>query len=80
MIAALGAILFLNERLTLHFVVAAAFVIGGIAFSSLGREFIPTLDEGDIAMQALRVPSASLEQSLAMQMALERVIKAQPGV
>ena len=57
-----------------------ALVIGGIAFSSLGREFIPTLDEGDIAMQALRVPSASLEQSLAMQMALERVIKAQPEV
>ncbi|MNS79669.1 Nickel and cobalt resistance protein CnrA [compost metagenome] len=55
-------------------------MIGGVAFSSLGREFIPTLDEGDIAIQALRVPSASLEQSLAMQMALERVIKAQPEV
>ncbi|MNS15929.1 Nickel and cobalt resistance protein CnrA [compost metagenome] len=57
-----------------------ALLIGGLAFSSLGREFIPTLDEGDIAIQALRVPSASLEQSLAMQMALERVIKAQPEV
>ena len=57
-----------------------AVVVGGLAFSSLGREFIPTLDEGDIAMQALRVPSASLEQSLAMQMALERVITAQPEV
>ena len=55
-------------------------IVGGVAFTSLGREFIPTLDEGDIAMQALRVPSASLEQSLAMQMALERVIKAQPEV
>lgn len=55
-------------------------VIGVVSFMSLGREFIPTLDEGDIAMQALRVPSASLEQSLAMQMALERAIKAQPEV
>ncbi|MFN3377743.1 MAG: efflux RND transporter permease subunit, partial [Burkholderiaceae bacterium] len=55
-------------------------VLGGVAFTTLGREFIPTLDEGDIAMQALRVPSASLEQSLAMQMALERVITAQPEV
>lgn len=60
--------------------VLGALVIGGVAFSSLGREFIPTLDEGDIAIQALRVPSASLEQSLAMQMALERVIKAEPEV
>ena len=57
-----------------------ALVVGGLAFTTLGREFIPTLDEGDIAMQALRVPSASLDQSLAMQMALERVIKAQPEV
>ncbi|MEW5683302.1 MAG: CusA/CzcA family heavy metal efflux RND transporter [Pseudomonadota bacterium] len=58
----------------------ATLVVGVISFSVLGREFIPTLDEGDIAMQALRVPSASLEQSLAMQMKLERAIKAQPEV
>lgn len=57
-----------------------ALLVGVLAFSSLGREFTPTLDEGDIAMQALRVPSASLEQSLAMQMALERAITAQPEV
>jgi len=57
-----------------------ALAIGIVTFTNLGREFIPTLDEGDIAMQALRVPSASLEQSLAMQMALERAIKAQPEV
>lgn len=37
-IAALGAILFLNERLTLHFVVAAALVIGGIAFAILAKQ------------------------------------------
>lgn len=58
----------------------AALVAGALTFATLGREFIPTLDEGDIAMQALRVPSASLEQSLAMQMALERAIAAQPEV
>ncbi|MGQ3017230.1 efflux RND transporter permease subunit [Phenylobacterium sp.] len=58
----------------------ATLAIGAVSFMSLGREFIPTLDEGDIAMQALRVPSASLEQSLAMQMALERAISAQPEV
>ncbi|MEW5683967.1 MAG: CusA/CzcA family heavy metal efflux RND transporter [Pseudomonadota bacterium] len=58
----------------------ATLAVGVVSFSVLGREFIPTLDEGDIAMQALRVPSASLEQSLAMQMKLERAIKAQPEV
>ena len=58
----------------------AALAVGAVSFMALGREFIPTLDEGDIAMQALRVPSASLEQSLAMQMVLERAITAQPEV
>lgn len=38
----------------------------------MGSEFIPKLDEGDIALQALRIPSTGLEQSLAMQKALEK--------
>lgn len=59
---------------------AASLVLGAAAFLSLGREFIPTLDEGNIAMQALRAPSTSLEQSIAMQMVLEREVIAQPEV
>ena len=55
-------------------------VVGIGSFSLLGREFMPTLDEGNVAMQALRVPSTSLEQSLAMQLALEKVIATQPEV
>lgn len=58
----------------------AMLVIGFTAFVSLGREFMPTLDEGNLAMQALRVPSASLEQSLAMQRALEKAITSEPEV
>ncbi|MCL7714516.1 efflux RND transporter permease subunit [Stenotrophomonas mori] len=54
--------------------------VGAGAFSLLGREFMPTLDEGNVAMQALRVPSTSLEQSLAMQLALETAIATQPEV
>lgn len=42
--------------------------------SRLGREFLPQLDEHDIALHALRIPGTSLEQSLAMQNQLERVI------
>lgn len=58
----------------------AMLAIGFAAFASLGREFMPTLDEGNLAMQALRVPSASLEQSLAMQLALEKAITSEPEV
>lgn len=55
-------------------------IAGIIAFLSLGREFVPTLDEGDLLVQALRVPSTSLEQSQAMQFRVERTIKAMPEV
>lgn len=40
----------------------------------LGTEFLPQLDEHDIALHALRIPGTGLEQSIAMQKQLERVI------
>lgn len=58
----------------------AAVLIGLVAFSTLGREFIPTLDEKDVLVQALRVPSASLEQSIEMQSRLEKVLMTVPEV
>lgn len=60
---------------------AGAMVLVGLAvFSLLGREFIPTLDEKDVLVQALRVPSASLEQSLEMQARLEKALIKIPEV
>ncbi len=58
----------------------AAFVLGLLSFFTLGREFIPTLDEGDLLVQALRVPSTSLEQSQEMQFRVENTLKAMPEV
>lgn len=43
-------------------------------FKHLGSEFLPQLDEGDIAMHALRITGTGLEQSVLMQMQLEQVI------
>jgi len=51
-----------------------AFVSSSALFTRLGQEFIPTLDEGNLAMHALRIPSTSLRQSQIMQSALERRI------
>lgn len=58
----------------------AALAIGLAAFLSLGREFAPTLDEHDMLVQALRVPSTSLEQAQDMQFQVERVLSAMPEV
>ena len=66
----------------------AAFLVGAIVLvvlcgwlaSRLGSEFVPSLDEGDLAVQALRIPGTSLTQSLEMQFQLERALKDVPEV
>ncbi|CUI83648.1 Cation efflux system protein CzcA [Achromobacter xylosoxidans] len=47
----------------------------GVIASRMGSEFIPNLNEGDIAIQALRIPGTSLSQSLEMQKQLETRLK-----
>lgn len=64
------------------FIVAAALLLAASAgvFTTLGQEFIPTLDEKNIAMNALRIPSTSLSQSQDMQLAVERTVRRFPEV
>ncbi|MGE6051868.1 efflux RND transporter permease subunit, partial [Klebsiella pneumoniae] len=50
------------------------------AFGLLGSEFIPQLDEKNIALASTRVPSVNLEQSLAMQRQVEAAVKKLPEV
>lgn len=60
---------------------ATALLVGCLWLAStLGSEFIPQLDEGDIALHALRIPGTSLEQSVAMQEQLEKRLKMFPQV
>ena len=49
-------------------------------FFHLGEEFIPTLDENDIAMHAMRIPSTSLTQATEMQMDVERTLNLLPEI
>jgi cobalt-zinc-cadmium resistance protein CzcA len=54
--------------------------LAGFAASRMGSEFIPNLDEGDIALHALRIPGTSLTQAVKMQESLERRIRELPEV
>jgi cobalt-zinc-cadmium resistance protein CzcA len=54
--------------------------LSALAATRLGSEFIPNLDEGDIAMHALRIPGTSLGQAVAMQESLEARIREFPEV
>ena len=40
----------------------------------LGSEFVPQLDEGDIALHAMRIPGTGIEQAVAMQKTLESTL------
>ena len=46
----------------------------------IGTEFLPSLDEGSIAVQTFRIPSISLPQSLALQNEAEKILKQFPEV
>ncbi|HEY6814245.1 MAG TPA: CusA/CzcA family heavy metal efflux RND transporter [Croceibacterium sp.] len=59
---------------------AGTFVAATLAFFALGSEFLPVLGEGNLAMQAVRIPSTSLAQSTRMQEQVERKLAELPEV
>ena len=55
-------------------------VLCGLLATRLGSEFIPNLDEGDVVVQAMRIPGTSLGQSVTMQETLETELAKLPEV
>ncbi len=68
-----------NKSIVLTFAITSV-ILSGLLFTRMGSEFIPSLDEGDIALHALRIPGTSLSQAVTMQQELEKTIKAFPQV
>jgi len=61
-------------------IATALVLVSGAIFPFLGTEFIPRLEEGDIALEVRQLPSVSLKQSLATVTQLEKVLKTFPEV
>lgn len=55
----------------------ASVLLAALLAMRMGSEFVPSLSEGDFALQALRVPGTSLSQSVDMQQRLEKAISEQ---
>ncbi len=70
----------LRARVVVLAAAALLVLLCGLLATRLGSEFIPSLDEGDIALHALRVPGTSLSQAIAMQRQLENEIRQLPEV
>lgn len=61
--------------------IAIVLLVGSMAlFPYLGKSFIPTMKEGSIVPQILRVPSISLEESLKIEAEAMKLVSQVPGV
>ena len=54
--------------------------LASVAFTFVGREFMPTLDEQNLNLSSVRIPSTSIEQSVAIDLPLERAVLTLPEV
>lgn len=63
-----------NRALTVTLAVTVM-VLSGLLATRLGSEFVPSLNEGDIALHAIRIPGTSLTTAIEMQNELEEKIK-----
>ncbi|MCS7224190.1 MAG: CusA/CzcA family heavy metal efflux RND transporter [Armatimonadetes bacterium] len=69
------------ERPGVTFGLAGAFVVGCLTiFPFLGAEFLPELDEGALVVHSVRLPSASLNETIRQSLHIERILKRFPEV
>ena len=70
----------LANRATMVAGAVALVLLCGLIASRMGSEFIPSLDEGDSSLQALRMPGTGIDQSIAMQKQVEKRVLQFPEV
>ncbi|HRB21434.1 MAG TPA: CusA/CzcA family heavy metal efflux RND transporter, partial [Nitrosomonas sp.] len=68
-----------NRELTVTIAIVIV-VLSGLLTTRIGSEFVPSLNEGDIALHAIRIPGTSLTTAIEMQNELEKAIKRFPEV
>jgi len=68
-----------NKVLTITIAVVIV-VLSGLLVTRTGSEFVPNLNEGDIALHAIRIPGTSLTTAIEMQSELEKTIRSFPEV
>ncbi|MFN4329087.1 MAG: efflux RND transporter permease subunit [Limnobacter sp.] len=55
----------------------ASLALAALALTGIGKSFIPTLDEGDIIMQVEKIPSIALNESVRIDLMLQKAIREQ---
>jgi len=70
----------MSHRWPVVTVAIALIILSSLQATRLGTEFVPNLDEGDIALHAMRIPGTSLTQAVEMQTLLESRLREFPEV
>src|SRR5262249_16806097 len=70
----------IRYRKTVAAAAALIVAVACLAATRMGGEFVPSLDEGDVAIAAIRIPGTSLSQSLDLQTVLEKRVRQIPEV
>ena len=68
-----------NKGMTITLAIVIV-VLAALLGTRMGSEFLPALDEEDIALHAIRIPGTSLTTAIEMQNELEKTIRAFPEV
>ncbi len=68
-----------NRELTVTIAIVIV-ILSSLLTTRVGSEFVPSLNEGDIALHAIRIPGTSLTTAIEMQNELEETIKKFPEV
>lgn len=66
----------LKRPLPLFFIAAAGLVLAGLAYSQVGKIFMPTMDEGAVIMQTAKLPSVNLDRSVTADLAVQKALLA----
>ncbi|WP_295623328.1 CusA/CzcA family heavy metal efflux RND transporter [uncultured Nitrosomonas sp.] len=70
----------MNNRALIVTIAIVIVILSGLLTTRVGSEFVPSLNEGDIALHAIRIPGTSLTTAVEMQNELEAAIKKFPEV
>ncbi len=66
----------LRKPVRLYIGVGLAFAVAALAYISVGKTFMPTMDEGSIIIQLAKLPSITLERSVAVDRAVQQAVLA----
>ncbi|MEE9342327.1 MAG: CusA/CzcA family heavy metal efflux RND transporter [Gammaproteobacteria bacterium] len=64
----------LNHSRTVVLSALALLAVSGVIYTQLGKSFMPTMDEGDLIVQLEKLPSINLQESINIDMRVQRAI------